>query len=106
LDGGLGRDPFKALGDSTRRRIVEALSTGEQPVEAIVDRLGSDYRIVSQHLQVLLSAGLVERRAEGRRRIYRLRGEALGELTGWLEQQRKAWEHAMNRLEQFLDHRS
>jgi len=106
LSGEPLRDPFKALGDPTRRRIVEALARGEQPVETIVAELDASYAVVSQHLQVMLASGLVERRADGRKRIYRLRGDALDELSLWLEGQRDQWAKALGRLNTFLDRRS
>ena len=100
------RDPFKALGDPTRRRIVEALAHGEQPVETLVADLDASYAVVSQHLQVMLAAGLVERRADGRKRIYRLRGDALADLSRWLESQRDQWAEALGALNTFLDRRT
>ena len=39
---------------------------------------------VSQHLRVLYEAGLVERRASGKQRLYRPRVEALDEVMEWL----------------------
>ena len=106
LSGEPLRDPFKALGDPTRRRIVEALALGERPVETIVAELDTSYAVISQHLQVMLAAGLVERRADGRKRIYRLRGDALGELSHWLDGQRERWAKAIGELNSFLDRRS
>lgn len=98
-----GPDPFKALGDPIRRRIVEALAFGEQPVEVLAGRLGARYAMVSQHLQILHAAGLVDRRASGRQRLYRLNGAELARLAGWLDAQRQGWERALDRLETFLD---
>lgn len=100
------KDPFKALGDPTRRRIVEQLASRERAVEELVAQSGQGYGVVSQHLQVLLAAGLVTRRAEGRRRIYALRGEAIGEIEGWLGGLRRNWERKLDRLDRFLDRRS
>src|SRR5690606_39865242 len=66
---------FDALGDGTRRRILEVLAGGEQPAGVVADTLQAGQPIsqpaVSQHLKVLLEAGLVAVRAEGNRRYYR-----------------------------------
>jgi DNA-binding transcriptional ArsR family regulator len=61
---------FDALGDRTRRSILEALVSGPKPVGEIARNLPVSRPAVSQHLKVLLDAGLVTRKSEGRRNIY------------------------------------
>jgi DNA-binding transcriptional ArsR family regulator len=72
---------FAALGDPTRRRILELLADGEQSVGTLVAALASERVIsqpaVSQQLRVLLAAGLVRVRADGTRRLYALDPEGL-----------------------------
>jgi DNA-binding transcriptional ArsR family regulator len=67
---------FEALGDLTRRQILEVLAAGEQPAGAVVAALQARAPIsqpaVSQHLKVLREAGLVSVRAEGIHRVYAL----------------------------------
>ncbi len=79
---------FAALGDPTRRRILELLADGEQAVGTLVAALASERVIaqpaVSQHLRVLLAAGLVTARADGTRRLYALDPAALQDAAGWL----------------------
>jgi DNA-binding transcriptional ArsR family regulator len=79
---------FDALGDPTRRRLLELLSAGEQPVGALVEALQTRSSIsqpaVSQHLKVLRDAGLVAVRAEGTRRFYSLDARGLDAALGWL----------------------
>lgn len=85
-------DVFDALGDRTRRRVLALLSAGEQPVRALVEQLRSSGPIsqpaVSQHLKVLLGAGLVSVRAEGTRRLYALDPEGLERALHWLAELR------------------
>lgn len=80
--------PFAALGDGTRRRILELLADGEQPVGTLVLALAVERSIsqpaVSQHLRVLRDAGLVRVRPDGTRRLYMLNPEAVDAATGWL----------------------
>jgi DNA-binding transcriptional ArsR family regulator len=80
--------PFAALGDPARRRILELLADGEQPVGALVSALAVDHPMsqpaVSQHLKVLREAGLVAVRAEGRRRLHALDPTGIARATGWL----------------------
>ena len=63
---------WDALGDRTRRTIVERLADGPRAVGELADELPVSRPAVSQHLKVLKDAGLVTERAAGTRRIYRL----------------------------------
>ena len=73
------------LADPTRRRVFERLRHGPRAVNVIAAGLPVSRPAVSQHLKVLKSAGLVEERNEGVRRIYSLRREGLLELREWLD---------------------
>ncbi|QBI18443.1 ArsR family transcriptional regulator [Egibacter rhizosphaerae] len=79
---------FAALGDPVRRRILELLAEGEQPVGTLVVTLAAEHPIsqpaVSQHLRVLRDAGLVTVRAYGTRRLYDLDRDGLREAATWL----------------------
>jgi DNA-binding transcriptional ArsR family regulator len=81
-------EPFAALGDPTRRRILELLTDGEQAVGTIVTALASETPItqpaVSQHLRTLREAGLVRVRAEGTRRLYTLDPDGIAAAGAWL----------------------
>ena len=80
------------LADPTRRRVFERLRHGPRAVNVIAAGLPVSRRAVSQHLKVLKSAGLVEERNEGVRRIYSLRREGLLELREWLD---SFWDDAL-----------
>ena len=73
------------LADPTRRRVFERLRHGPRAVNVIAAGLPVSRPAVSQHLKVLKSAGLVEERNEGVRRIYSLRREGLLDLREWLD---------------------
>ena len=79
---------FEALGDGTRRHVLEVLAAGEAPVGAVVAAVREDGPIsqpaVSQHLKVLLDAGLVTVRAEGTRRVYAVDPAGLEAARAWL----------------------
>jgi DNA-binding transcriptional ArsR family regulator len=79
---------FDALGDGTRRRILEVLAGGERPAGAVVAAMQAAQPIsqpaVSQHLKVLRQAGLVAVRAEGTRRLHALDHEGLEAASRWL----------------------
>ncbi len=56
---------FKALGDSTRLRILELIKNGEKCICEIIPYTGKSQPTVSQHLRILRQANLVEQRKEG-----------------------------------------
>lgn len=74
-----------ALGDATRRRIVEALRNGPLAVGELAATQKVSRPAVSQHLKVLENAGLVHSEAQGTRRLYAIRREALVELRQYLD---------------------
>ena len=65
-------DGWSALGDPSRRAIVECLAERPRAVGELADALPISRPAVSQHLKVLKNAGLVSERVAGTRRIYRL----------------------------------
>ena len=74
-----------ALGDPTRRAILELLRDGPRPVGELAEALPVSRPAVSQHLAVLKAAGLVADRAAGRRRLYAVDPAGLDALRGYLE---------------------
>lgn len=78
-------DGWNALGDGTRRTIVDVLSERPQSVSQLAAGLPVSRSAVSQHLKVLKEAGLVSERPEGTRRIYRLNPAAVAALRDQLD---------------------
>ena len=85
-------DLFKALADDTRRKILDELTEkdGQTLFEicsrlALKHRLGASRQAISQHLDVLESAGLLETRREGRYKFHYLNTEPLEHIADrWL----------------------
>jgi DNA-binding transcriptional ArsR family regulator len=96
-------DVFAALADLTRRRLLEELAGGERSVSELMADLDISQAAVSQHLKVLRDAGVVDVRADGRRRLYRLRPEGLTELRDWLLELDRFWRSRVDALGAFLD---
>src|SRR6266536_3725763 len=74
-----------ALGDRTRRTVLERLRGGPLPVVEIARGLPVSRPAVSQHLRVLKDAGLVVDRQEGNRRIYAIDPDGLAMLRAYIE---------------------
>ena len=97
---------FAALGDPTRRRIIEMLATRELPAGEIARRFDMTAPAVSQHLRLLRDAGLVHVRRDAQRRIYALDPSGLAELDAWLARFRHFWSGRLDGLEHELESRS
>jgi DNA-binding transcriptional ArsR family regulator len=87
---------LQALGTPRRRAILRLVWSAERSAGEI-HRSFRDvtFGAVSQHLSVLLEAGLVDVRRAGRERFYRARKRDLGPLAAWLE---SMWSTALDRL--------
>ena len=98
-------DTFQILADPTRRRLVEALRSGERSVNELVDLVDIAQPGVSRQLSILQDANFVVVRPEGRRRMYALRPEPFRELDQWMSSYRKVWEARLDRLGAELEKR-
>jgi DNA-binding transcriptional ArsR family regulator len=95
-------DVFNAIGDAHRRDILNTLIAGEKAVGAIVNDLPLSQPQVSKHLRVLSEVGLVNCRAEGRRRVYSLEPARLRPLHDWLAKYEQAMNERLDRLDDYL----
>jgi DNA-binding transcriptional ArsR family regulator len=97
---------FQALADGTRRSMIRALASGEA---RSAGELGNQFRsaqpTISRHLKVLESAGLIERRVEGRVHRFRLRRKPLQEAGDWISRHQEFWTGAVDQLDRLLKER-
>lgn len=89
---------FHALGDPTRRTMVERLSRGPASVSQLAEPLGVTLAAVVQHLQVLEASGIVRTQKTGRVRTCSLAPEGLSVAEQWLSERKALWERRLNRL--------
>src|SRR3954468_18093997 len=89
---------FHALGDPTRRAIVEKLSTGPLSVSRLATPLDITLTAVVQHLQVLEESGLVHTEKLGRVRTCRIETAGFSVLEQWIAARRSMWERRLDRL--------
>lgn len=94
---------FHAVACPTRRRLMDALASGESNVTALVASLNVTQSAVSQQLAILKSAGLVGERAQGRFRYYRLHAAPLAEIDLWLDRYRRDMNRQLDALGHLLD---
>ncbi len=91
---------WHALGDPTRRAIVERLAERPRAVGELADELPVSRPAVAQHLKVLKDAELVVDRPAGNRRIYQLNPDGLGALRAQLE---GFWNQALATYKQVVE---
>jgi DNA-binding transcriptional ArsR family regulator len=82
-----------ALGDVTRRALLERLRRGPLPVGELARGLPVTRPAVSQHLRVLKEAHLVQDEAAGTRRYYRLDPRGFAALRSYFD---GFWEEALH----------
>ena len=93
---------FHALGDSTRRRLVEQLSRGPASASDLAKPLGITLAAVVQHLQVLERSGVVRTQKVGRVRTCRIEPTGLNVAAEWIAERKSLWERRLDRLGDML----
>ena len=93
---------FHALGDPTRRAILDRLSRAPDSVSRLAAPLGITVTAVAQHLQVLEEAGLVRTEKLGRVRTCRIDEAGFSRLEGWIADHRSVWHGRLDRLGDLL----
>ena len=91
-------DVFDALGDPTRRHIVEALSRQVASATQLAADLPVTRQAVAKHLAALREAGLVESRRQGRETLYSVNAEPLDAAAAWIVRVGGEWDERLERL--------
>jgi DNA-binding transcriptional ArsR family regulator len=94
---------YQALGDATRRAIVERLTQGPASVSELAAPLPMSLPAVMLHLKVLEESGLVTSRKQGRVRTCQIDAQMLSQAERWITERRQMWERSLDRLGAFLD---
>lgn len=93
-------DPFNAVAEPRRRRVLETLAHGEMPVNGLVHHLGWPQPSISKHLSVLKKVGLVSVRQNGRQRLYSLNGRPLKSIHDWAKMFERFWTNQLERIKE------
>ena len=93
---------FDALGDPTRRALMERLSQGPMSVSELRRPFDITLAAVVQHLHVLEASGVVRSHKVGRVRTCEIEPLALSTAERWISERRAAWEARLDRLGEFL----
>jgi DNA-binding transcriptional ArsR family regulator len=93
---------FHALGDPTRRAMMEKLSDGPITVSRLAEPFGITLAAVVQHLQVLEECGLVQTEKHGRVRTCRVEPAGLQLAAQWIADRKSLWEVRLDQLGELL----
>ena len=91
-------DVLDALGDPTRRHIVESLSRQEASATQLAAELPVTRQAVAKHLTALRDAGIVDSRRQGRETLYRVNTEPLDAAAAWIVRVGGQWDARLERL--------
>ena len=95
-------DVFYALSNSTRRKVLEQLSTGPATVSELAAPFDMKLPSFVQHLSVLERSRLVKSKKRGRVRTYEIAPERLEVAEDWLTARRQLWEARLDRFDQYV----
>jgi DNA-binding transcriptional ArsR family regulator len=99
-------DVFGAIGHPARRRMLDLLREADRSVNTIAGHFSMSRPAVSQHLRILLDAGLVTEQRHGRERHYRLVPAQLSPVRDWIAHYDRFWDERLERLGKMLAKRS
>jgi DNA-binding transcriptional ArsR family regulator len=96
------QDVFGAISHPARRRMLDLLVEADRSVNTIAGQFQMSRPAVSQHLRILLDAGLVTEQRHGRERRYRLVPTGLGPVREWIDHYERFWDDRLKRLQNLL----
>lgn len=93
---------FHALGDTTRRRMLRELVSGERTVSQLAEPFAMSLAAASKHIKALENAGLIRREVRGRTHLCRLDPGSLATAHEWLTFYERFWTDRLDILEGLL----
>jgi DNA-binding transcriptional ArsR family regulator len=93
---------FGAISHPARRQMLDLLRDSESSVNRIAGHFKMSRPAVSQHLRILLDAGLVSEQRHGRERRYHLVPDRLGPVREWIAHYDRFWDDRLQRLQKLV----
>ena len=95
---------FAALGDETRLKLLNRLSSGGPgSISHLSEKSSVSRQAITKHLQVLADAGLVRGTRHGREMVWDLNAKRLAVAHEHLDEISKQWDNALSRLRAFVE---
>ena len=104
MQSAVADDVFYALSNSTRRKVLEHLSSGPATVSELAAPFDMKLPSFVQHLSVLEQSRLVKSTKRGRVRTYEITPERFKVAEHWLTERRKTWEARLDRFDRYVKH--
>ena len=94
---------FGALGDATRRGVLEQLGRADASITALAEKFRMTLTGMKKHVGVLEQAGLVTTEKVGRVRTCKLGLRGLQEEAAWIERYRQLWGARFDELDNVVE---
>lgn len=94
---------FSALSHPIRRAIIEQVAVGECTVNELAEPHTISRPAISQHLGILVNAGLIEQTHTGRIRMCHLNVRPLSTAFNWLVRYRVFWENLLDDIQERVE---
>ena len=98
----ISTDVFSAISHPARRTMLDLLAQADHSAGAIAGHFEMSRPAVSQHLRILLDAGLVTEQRHGRERRYHFVPDQLSQVRDWLTHYERFWDHHLAKLQKTL----
>ena len=96
------RDVFQAIADPTRREIITLIAKQPLMLNDVADQFDVSRQAISKHIKILSECGLLMITQQGRERYCSVQAEKLDEVTDWIDNFKKQWEHRFGKLDKIL----
>jgi len=93
---------LRALADSTRRDIVRRTALQAASVSELAAHYDMSFAAVQKHVAVLEDAGLIDKTADGRKRLVRANADQLARARACLQALEELWHHRLTGLDAVL----
>ena len=94
---------FAALGDPTRRSVLERLGRGSATITELAEPFGISLTGMKKHVRVLEEAGLVTTEKVGRARLCSAGPRRLEDVENWTQTYRQMLEERLDRFGELLE---
>ena len=92
------RDPFQAIADPTRRKIIELISVEPRPLNHIAEYFNVSRPAISKHIRILKECNVIRVEQRGRERWYYAEFATIKEIANWVMKYELYWTESVSRL--------
>lgn len=94
---------FSALGDPTRKKIVELLHKSDSTLLELNKDFPMSFQALSKHIKILEDARVLTKRKEGKYRVLSLNREAFRTSLEWMSYYSDFWNESFDTLDKLIN---